>query len=96
MTGERLRVEAIEVHLPQHLGELVDVAALEQDPGFAVDHRLQHSPDAEGNHRPPGRLRLDGRDPELLDVRDQEGAGLGQNPRQLGVPNPPEEIEAWG
>ena len=49
----------------------IRLAALEERPGRPLDDALAHAAIGQRDHRPAGRERLDGRDPELLASRSR-------------------------
>ena len=63
------------------LGERLGVAAPVVRPRLPLVHALEHAAGAERDHRPAGRERLHGGDPELLGRGHDERAGA---PHQLG------------
>ena len=70
-------------------GQRRGLGRVEEDARLALDHRLAHAAVVQRDDRPPGGLRLDGGDAELLgggdDERPRRGARM---PRRLGVARP--------
>ena len=91
MGGDPVGVEAPEVGPREAVGDRLDVAGLDQDPGLPVPDRLQRAAAGDGDHRPAGGLCLDRGDAELLDVGKDQRPGLGVELGELGVVDPAEE-----
>ncbi len=63
-----------------------------QPAGLAVEHRLERSAGGRGDHGPPGGLRLDRRDAELLHARHDHRARARVQLGELLVAGAPEEL----
>jgi hypothetical protein len=81
------RVDALD-----RVRERVDVVELRQQACQTVIHGLQRPARGRRDHRPAGRLRLDGDDAELLHAGDHDRAGFRVQLRQLHVVRASEEL----
>ena len=70
------------------------VCSANSTPGAPVEDGLAGPADAVGDHRQPGRLRLDGHDPEVLLAGEQQRARAAQQPVALVVGDLAEELGA--
>lgn len=78
-------IELAEILLTQGSGQRRRILAVDKDPGAAVDNSLGDAAASDGYHGSSGRLGLDGGDPELLDVGDDQGHAASVEVGKVGV-----------
>ena len=67
---------------------------VEQHARFTITHRIEHSTCTKGDHRPPRRVRLQRREPEVFLARQHERSAPLEQRRNLVIVEPSEKTHA--
>ena len=87
-------VEVARVEGAERLHEAVGRLGVEQDPRHPRDHGVQDAAPAECDHGPSRRHSLKGRDSEVLLTRQDQGAAVAIERRNLIVAHPSHKTNA--